>query len=62
MKAAQGRRKLTENVCLLQSVFHRGRSPEAAEAKLKDLGIARNRDFISAFKKLVRTRRNKTPM
>lgn len=62
MKAAQGNRKLMENVCLLQSVFHEGGSPEAAEAKLKDFGTAGNRDFISAFKKLVCTKRNKTSM
>lgn len=62
MKVVQGSRKLMENVCLLQSVFHEGGSPETAEAKWKDLGIAGNRDFISAFKKLVCAKRNETPM
>lgn len=57
--------KAAENLwkmCLLQSVFHEGGSPEAAHAKWKDLGVAGNKDFISAFKKLVCTKRNKTPM
>lgn len=62
MKAVEGKRKLMENMCLLQSVFLEGGSPEAAEAKLKVLGIAGNRDFISAFKKLVFTKGNITPM
>lgn len=62
MKAVQGSRKLMENVCLLQSVFLEGGSPEAAEAKLKVLGISGNRGFISAFKKLVFTKGNITPM
>ena len=62
MKALQDSRNLLENVCLLQSVFHEGGSPEAAEAKWKDFGIAGNRDFISAFKKSVCAKRNKTPM
>lgn len=62
MKAVQGSRKLMENVCLLQSVFHEGGSPEAVEAKWKDLGIAGNRVFISAFKKSFCAKRNKTPM
>lgn len=62
MKAVQGSRKLMENVCLLQSVFLEGGSPEAAEAKLKVLGTAGNRDFISAFTKLVFTKGNITPL
>lgn len=62
MKAVQVRRKLMEYVCLLQSVFPEGGSPETARTKWKDLGIAGNRDFISAFEKLVCAKRNKTPM